>query len=233
MTTQRKLTVLVFVLLAAAALIAAAVAQGPGGPGPMQGPPGGQGMGMSMMQGPMPMPGRCVTHVLHMPMRLISSPMAAPLELTEEQQTKIEALQKTASDRIMSLNQEQMKATDALMKTLADPKSDQAAIRKAADAAAKIEDAILSAEVEFLGGVKALLNAEQNQKLQGMLQRFTMPMGPGMGAPNPMPGARPPMSNMPGGPPPGGQAPMGPPPGGQPPMGPPPGGEAPPPAPMQ
>jgi len=189
----------------------------------------------------------CPVHVLRLPSRGLAYQMKVQLGLTDEQNPKVEALVDKASEKTKTLIEQATKANGELIKVIADPKVEKAAIEKAVTTAAKAQEAIMNAQAAFWLDVKALLTTEQNQKLKEMLEKFgtpaiprTPPVASPGGARSRQPGVEPGPISPPGGPPPvrppDGRPPQGgpaePPPPGDPnlkpaPHGPPPGGHPP------
>lgn len=183
-----KKTVLVTVV-AAVALVAAISgttvwSQGGARPGAGMGPPGAPGM----------MQATCPLTVL-MPLRLgMVGRLVEPLELTDDQVAQLTSIIEKCDGATRPLMQKAAEANKALREALYAKDYSAQKVKDLAAAAQKAEGAVLTARIDQWTQVRAVLTAEQIEKMQGFMAgpaAGTRPPGP-MPGPPPMPTPPPP-----------------------------------------
>lgn len=168
--------VLSVLLLAAIAAALATVASAQGAPAGTPAPPvatttvvGGPRMGA--MSAPN------VLSSLRILQPFMSQMLATRLELTEDQQTKVNDLLTKADKEATPLVEAQNKASQEFIAALGKTATTQAELTALGDKATKSEKAVLDARIKTLFELRAMLTPEQNTKLNEMLAQNTSAWG--------------------------------------------------------
>ncbi len=105
--------------------------------------------------------------------------LAAFLNLTEEQKTKLEALRKSHQEEMKGFRDKVQSLQKQLREARQDPKSDPKKVDSLIDEIFKLRAAQMKAQVKHQGEVEKILTKEQKEKLDQARQRMR-PLAPGM-----------------------------------------------------
>ena len=172
--------------------------QGPGAPGGRQGPGGGGGRGQ----------GSPAMAVMPPPALLFDNPNN-PLQLTDEQKTKLKDIMTQNDTAMPPLMKKLADACQPLRQSLTAATFDPQNVKSLATAAEKAEADVVNARIDVWTKIRGVLTADQITKLQTIMAQPRGPggrMGPGGGPVPPAGGA-----NAPAPPPPGDDNPAPPP----------------------
>ena len=97
---------------------------------------------------------------------------AEPLQLTDDQKTKLKDILAKGEETLMPLRQKAGEASRTLRQALFAPEFDAQKVAQLAAEAEKAETAIIKAEIDVWAKIRGVLTADQVTKLQDMMGRM-------------------------------------------------------------
>ena len=176
---MRRTLIALTMIAVLTALVGAALAQGTPAPKPAGPPaPAPPGPPTDVTPGPRsesPRPAPCILPTLRLINPQMMPTLAAKLNLTDDQKTKVlDLLTKTDKDLKPKI-ENQIKLAHDYVAVLVNVSATQAELIAAGEKAMKAETDVLTAKIQALFALKGLLTPDQNKLLAGYLDQFAVP----------------------------------------------------------